>query len=174
MQYFNYDDIVKEAGKLGQILSKTNSMICTAESCTGGLIASALTEIAGSSVWFDRGYVTYTNQAKTEQIGVDAHLLQEHGAVSESVARAMAHGALVRSSSDISLAVTGVAGPSGGSSEKPVGTVWLAWCIRQKNGIILINSKRMLFLGDRKLVRLSTAGFALSEASAFWQQHHLV
>jgi nicotinamide-nucleotide amidase len=102
-------------------------LMATAESCTGGLIAATCTELAGSSAWFDRGFVTYSNQAKTDLLGVDPALIALHGAVSEPVARAMAEGALSRAGVDVAVAVTGIAGPSGGSADKPVGTVWLAW-----------------------------------------------
>ena len=104
-------------------------MLATAESCTGGLIAAACTELAGSSQWFERGFVSYSNAAKTELLGVDAALIARHGAVSEPVVRAMASGALAHAHAQLSLAVTGVAGPSGGSADKPVGTVWFGWCL---------------------------------------------
>lgn len=104
-------------------------MLATAESCTGGLIAAACTELAGSSQWFERGFVSYSNAAKTELLGVDAALIARHGAVSEPVVRAMASGALAHAHAQVSLAVTGVAGPSGGSADKPVGTVWFGWCL---------------------------------------------
>lgn len=167
----NYEAVVSEAYSLGRLLAESEAMIACAESCTGGLIASALTEIGGSSAWFDRGFVTYTNQAKTELVGVSAALLIQHGAVSEPVARAMARGALANSTARLAIAVTGVAGPSGGSVEKPVGTVWLAWALRKSDASILVLSKRMLFAGDRKNIRLSTAGVALLEAKVLWQQH---
>lgn len=104
-------------------------MLATAESCTGGLIAAACTELPGSSQWFERGFVSYSNAAKTELLGVDAALIARHGAVSEPVVRAMASGALAHAHAQLSLAVTGVAGPSGGSADKPVGTVWFGWCL---------------------------------------------
>jgi nicotinamide-nucleotide amidase len=168
-----YDEIVSAALTLGQLLAKSNAMISCAESCTGGLIASALTEIGGSSAWFDRGFVTYTNQAKTALVGVPADLLNIHGAVSEPVVRAMAQGALDHSLARLAIAVTGIAGPSGGSEEKPVGTVWLAWALRKSDATSLVISKRMLFTGARKNIRLLTAGFALTEAAALWQQHQM-
>jgi nicotinamide-nucleotide amidase len=104
--------------------------IATAESCTGGLVAAALTELPGSSLWFDRGFVTYSNLAKEEMLTVTKELLELNGAVSEPIVRAMALGALQHSTADVSLAVTGIAGPSGGSGAKPVGTVWFAWAKR--------------------------------------------
>jgi nicotinamide-nucleotide amidase len=171
--YQNYDAVVTQAHALGLLLAKSKAMICCAESCTGGLIASALTEIGGSSAWFDRGFITYTNQAKTELVGVGAGLLIEHGAVSEPVARAMAQGALLRSTAQLSIAVTGIAGPSGGTEEKPVGTVCFAWALRKQDASILNFSKCLLISGDRKNIRLTTVGFALQEAHLLWQQHQM-
>jgi nicotinamide-nucleotide amidase len=115
------------ARMLGQTLRHKHALCATAESCTGGLVAGAITDIAGSSAWFDRGFVTYTNEAKTDLLGVDAELIREQGAVSESTARAMAEGALVRSRAHLAVAITGIAGPGGGSADKPVGTVCFAW-----------------------------------------------
>ena len=132
-------------------------LMATAESCTGGLIAATCTEVSGSSAWFERGFVTYSNQAKTELLGVDAALIGAHGAVSEPVARAMAEGALARSRAQLAVAVTGVAGPTGGSPDKPVGTVWLAWAIHGGNTQAL----RCQFLGDRAAVRWATVAQAL-------------
>ena len=111
---------------LAQALRERGLRLVTAESCTGGLIAAACTAVAGSSDWFERGFVTYSNEAKAESIGVDAQLIARHGAVSEEVALAMAEGALARSRAQLAVAVTGIAGPGGGSPTKPVGTVWLA------------------------------------------------
>ena len=105
-------------------------MLATAESCTGGMIAAACTDLAGSSQWFDRGFVTYSNEAKTEMLGVPAELIEKHGAVSEEVVRAMAEGAIRHSRAQVSIAVTGIAGPGGGSVEKPVGTVWVGVAIK--------------------------------------------
>jgi nicotinamide-nucleotide amidase len=102
-------------------------MLATAESCTGGLVAGAITDIAGSSGWFERGFVTYSNRAKIEQLGVDPEIIARHGAVSEETVRAMAQGAMAASGAQWTVAVTGVAGPAGGSPGKPVGTVWFAW-----------------------------------------------
>ncbi|GAB3367549.1 MULTISPECIES: CinA family protein [Giesbergeria] len=130
--------------------------LATAESCTGGLIAAACTDLAGSSLWFERGWVSYSNAAKTELLDVPADVLATHGAVSEAVARAMAEGALAHSSAQVSLAVTGVAGPSGGSADKPVGTVWFAWCVAGRT-----HSQRQQFLGERHDVRAATVAHAL-------------
>lgn len=131
--------------------------LATAESCTGGLIAATCTEVSGSSAWFERGFVTYSNEAKTELPGVDAALIDAHGAVSEAVARAMAEGALARSRAQLAVAVTGVAGPTGGSPDKPVGTVWLAWA-RQGGST---QALRCQFPGGRAAVRWATVEQAL-------------
>jgi nicotinamide-nucleotide amidase len=119
--------IATVARMLGQSLRDKRAVCATAESCTGGLVAGAITDVAGSSSWFDRGFVTYTNEAKQELLGVSPQVLREHGAVSEATARAMAEGALARSAGHLAVAVTGIAGPGGGSAEKPVGTVCFAW-----------------------------------------------
>ncbi len=112
---------------IAQLAQCRSAVIATAESCTGGWVAQELTSIAGSSVWFDRGFVTYSNAAKEEMLGVSAEIIKNHGAVSEPVVRAMAEGVLAKSSASISVSISGVAGPGGGSVEKPVGTVWFAW-----------------------------------------------
>uniref|UniRef100_UPI003F876168 CinA family protein n=1 Tax=Alicycliphilus soli TaxID=3228789 RepID=UPI003F876168 len=131
-------------------------MLATAESCTGGLIAAACTDLAGSSQWFERGFVSYSNAAKTELLGVPAALIAQHGAVSEPVARAMAEGAVAHSAARVAVAVTGVAGPTGGSPDKPVGTVWFGWCI---DGVT--HSELRQFAGDRAAVRAQTVRHAL-------------
>lgn len=137
--------------QLADKLRARNRRICTAESCTGGLIAKSLTDLAGSSEWFDRGFVTYSNSAKNEMLGVAADLIENHGAVSEPVARAMATGALQRGASDYAIAVTGVAGPGGGSAEKPVGTVWISVASEATREAHLYQ-----FEGDRAAVREAT------------------
>lgn len=144
--------------RLADVLLKRGAMLATAESCTGGLIAGACTELAGSSAWFDRGFVTYSNEAKVDLLGVDAALIAAHGAVSEPVARAMAEGAVLRSNgrAQVSLAVTGVAGPTGGSVEKPVGTVWFGWSVDGE-----VRTERRRFEGDRAAVREATVRHAL-------------
>ena len=120
------------------------------------MIAAACTDLAGSSAWFERGFVTYSNSAKTEMLGVDAALIDRWGAVSEPVARAMALGAIAHSKAQVSVAVTGVAGPSGGSVDKPVGTVWFSWSVAG-----LVTSECLLFEGDRAAVRAATVRHAL-------------
>jgi len=132
-------------------------MVATAESCTGGLIAATLTEIAGSSTVVDRGFVTYSNEAKTDMLGVLADMINTHGAVSEPVARSMAEGALERSQADMTISVTGVAGPGGGSAEKPVGTVHFG-CARKGQETV---HSHMLFEGmDRARVRAASVAHA--------------
>jgi nicotinamide-nucleotide amidase len=133
-------------------------MLATAESCTGGLIAATLTAIAGSSDVVERGFVTYSNEAKMELLGVPAGLIGEHGAVSEPVARAMAEGALARSRADVAVAVTGVAGPGGGSADKPVGLVWFGLA---QHGAAL-HSERVIFPGDRAAIREATVAHAFT------------
>lgn len=150
---------------LASLLLARGQLLATAESCTGGLIAASCTELAGSSAWFERGFVTYSNEAKTELLGVPAALIAQHGAVSEEVAKAMAAGALAHSRADIAVAVTGVAGPSGGSQAKPVGTVWLAWAERGRGGgldAVAVHAEKMWFPGDRRAVRGATVAHALA------------
>ena len=144
------------AAAVADFLVKNGWALATAESCTGGMIAAACTDLAGSSSWFERGFVTYSNAAKTELLGVDAAWIEQHGAVSETVARAMALGAIAHSKAQVSVAVTGVAGPGGGSDDKPVGTVWFGWSVAG-----LVTSERMLFEGDRAAVRAATVRHAL-------------
>jgi nicotinamide-nucleotide amidase len=131
--------------------------LTTAESCTGGLIAAACTALAGSSDWFECGFVTYSNAAKTEQLGVPALLIAQHGAVSEPVVRAMAEGALARSPADLAVAVTGIAGPGGGSADKPVGLVWIALARRGEAA----RAERLQLGGDRAAVRARTVQIVL-------------
>ncbi len=131
--------------------------IATAESCTGGLIAACLTAIAGSSAVVDRGFVTYSNAAKTAMLGVPAGTIEAVGAVSEAVARAMAEGALSRSCADVAVSVTGVAGPGGGSAAKPVGLVWFGRAIRGGG----VHTEQHVYLGDRAAVRYATVVRAL-------------
>jgi nicotinamide-nucleotide amidase len=147
---------MSDARQLAAALMDRGWMLATAESCTGGMIAAACTELAGSSDWFERGFVTYSDEAKTELLDVDAALIHTHGAVSEVVARAMAFGAVRHSRARVSVAVTGIAGPSGGSKDKPVGTVWFGFMI---DGRLTSEVKR--FDGDRAGVRTATVAHAL-------------
>ena len=139
-------------------------MLATAESCTGGMIAAACTDLAGSSQWFERGFVTYSNEAKTDLLGVPAGLIANHGAVSEPVARAMALGAVAHSRAQVAVAVTGIAGPTGGTADKPVGTVWFGWNV---NGTITTATRR--FDGDRAAVRQQTLAWACARLNALLQ-----
>lgn len=142
---------------LGELLLPSGRMVATAESCTGGMVAGAITDIAGSSNWFDRGFVTYSNQAKMEMLGVSAATLSAHGAVSEATVREMARGAVERSAACLSVAISGVAGPGGGSAERPVGLVWFAWA-ESGDGVQVA---RHLFDGDRVTVRKQATETAL-------------
>jgi nicotinamide-nucleotide amidase len=148
--------VVNDVPQLAQALLGRGWKIATAESCTGGLIAAACTDVAGSSEWFERGFVTYSNEAKTELLGVDAALIEAHGAVSEVVARAMAFGAVRHSHAQVSVAVTGIAGPGGGNKDKPVGTVWFGFMV---DGLLTSETRR--FDGDRAAVREATVRHAL-------------
>ena len=147
---------------LADALRAAGLRIATAESCTGGLIAAACTAVAGSSDWFERGFVTYSNAAKTELLGVGETLLRDHGAVSQPVALAMADGALRRAPVQRSVAVTGIAGPGGAVPGKPVGTVWLALGQRDDTGHIQLSAQRLQLAGDRSAVRQATLVAALT------------
>ena len=151
-------DLLDQAASVLEACRAGGVMVATAESCTGGLIAAVLTEIPGSSDVVDRGFVTYSNEAKQELLGVPADLLATHGAVSEPVARAMAKGALDRSRADVTVAVTGVAGPGGGSADKPVGLVWLA--VARRDGVTVAVERRFGDIG-RAGIRLETVRVAL-------------
>ena len=146
------------ASTLAERLRTLGWHLATAESCTGGMIAAACTDLAGSSDWFDRGFVTYSNVAKSEMLGVESALIARDGAVSESVARAMATGAQREAGVEVAVAVTGVAGPGGGSAAKPVGTVWFAWALPGR-----VWSECRHFAGDRAAVRAQTRDHALAE-----------
>ena len=145
-------------GLAADLMLEKGLFLATAESCTGGMIAAACTDLAGSSAWFERGFVSYSNAAKTELLGVDATLIAQHGAVSEPVARAMAFGAIRHSHAQVSVAVTGVAGPAGGSLDKPVGTVWFAWSVSGS-----LHSEMRRFDGDRASVRQATVHHAIGK-----------
>ncbi len=145
------------AAKVGETLRDRKWLLVTAESCTGGWVSEAVTSIAGSSAWFDRGFVSYSNQAKQDMLGVKPSTLTQYGAVSEQAAIEMAIGALEHSSAQIAVAVTGIAGPEGGSVEKPVGTVWIAWAGED----FLVKTHGYHFQGDRYSVRLQSTQNAL-------------
>jgi nicotinamide-nucleotide amidase len=148
------------AGRVGKHLLATQRRVATAESCTGGWIAKALTDIAGSSQWVVEGFVTYSNEAKIRTLGVPLHILESRGAVSEATARAMAAGALTRAQTQLAVAVTGIAGPGGAVPGKPVGTVWLAWAVQHGKRIEVTTELRH-FRGDRESVRRKTVRAAL-------------
>lgn len=151
------DELTALAARVGAQLKAQGMMLAAAESCTGGWVAQALTAIAGSSDWFERGFVTYSDAAKQEMLGVSAATLAAHGAVSEHTAREMAAGALARSRAQVALSITGIAGPGGGSPQKPVGMVCFAWAGSQ--GALAARTQH--FDGDRESVRRQSVLFAL-------------
>ena len=153
----NEQELTRLAAELGQRLQAQGAQVSTAESCTGGGIAEAITRIPGSSAWFEAGYVTYSNAQKTKQLAVPQQLFSEVGAVSREVVEAMVRGAQAQSGARYAVAVSGVAGPDGGSAEKPVGTVWLAWGDGEQ-----LFSQRRLFPGNRAEVRRQTVEAALA------------
>ena len=147
--------------QIASFLLNNQLKLATAESCTGGMIAAACTDLAGSSAWFERGFVTYSNEAKTQMLGVTASLITQHGAVSEEVVRAMVQGAIAHSRAQVAVAVTGVAGPAGGSAAKPVGTVWFGFATPA--GVV---TEMQRFAGDRAAVRAATVQHALQRLLA--------
>ncbi|MFD1801960.1 nicotinamide-nucleotide amidase [Mixta tenebrionis] len=152
------DDRLKQLSILtGQRLRQRGATVTTAESCTGGWIAKVLTDVAGSSAWFERAFITYSNDAKQQMVGVTAASLQQWGAVSEQVVKEMAAGALKEASADFAVAVSGIAGPDGGSAEKPVGTVWFGFASAAGQVV----AKRHIFQGDRDAVRRQAVAMAL-------------
>lgn len=169
----DWASLVAVAAQLGRLLQAGGARIVTAESCTGGLIAALITESAGSSGWFDRGFVTYSNASKVAQLGVGEHTLFRHGAVSEPVVRQMALGALRASRAQVAIAVSGVAGPTGGSPAKPVGTVCLGWAFdpawaEGDRAAARVFAVSVRFPGDRHSVRMFSARLALRMAQQLW------
>lgn len=160
----NNDPHHKLARALALILVERSWKIALAESCTGGLVSTTLTDLAGSSDWFERGYITYSNEAKSECLDVPIEIIEAFGAVSEQVAKAMADGARRKADVNIAISITGIAGPTGGSVEKPVGTVCFGWSIKQNVGddvkTITITKQ---FSGDRQTVRVQACDYALSK-----------
>lgn len=152
--------------RIAEALCARGQRLACAESCTGGLIAAACTERAGASAWFDRGFVTYSNEAKTAMLDVPPALLATHGAVSEPVACAMAAGALARSDAHWAIAVTGIAGPDGGSAAKPIGTVWLALGWRSADGSTLTQAQCRCFSGERQAIRQAAVVWVLERLAA--------
>lgn len=156
-------ELVELSAAVGAACRRHGLMIATAESCTGGWAAQVITHTAGSSDWFDRGFVTYTNEAKRDMLGVRMNTIETHGAVSLETVSEMAMGALNNSKALISLAISGIAGPAGGSPEKPVGTVCFAWCVRDTAGVVELPScERRVFSGDREGIRRQAVIHALS------------
>lgn len=150
-------DLVALARQLGETLTARRALLAVAESCTGGALAQACTAIPGSSDWFERGFVSYSNLAKREMLGVKTDVLAHYGAVSEQTVRAMAQGALANSRAQCAVAVTGIAGPSGGTPDKPVGTVWFAWAADRQETV----TRKHRFSGDREAVRRQSVAIAL-------------
>jgi nicotinamide-nucleotide amidase len=155
------EDIAHLVTELADALRARGWQLASAESCTGGMIAAACTDLAGSSDWFERGVVSYSNEAKIALLGVPISLLEQHGAVSEPVVRAMAEGMQRSSGADLAVAVTGIAGPAGGTPAKPVGTVWFGFAQRDAAGSVQVDSEHRRFDGDRARVRLATVEHAL-------------
>ena len=151
------DTMTVLANQVGERLLARNWMLVTAESCTGGWVAASITAIAGSSAWFERGFVTYSNESKAEMLGIAPDLIERFGAVSEAVARAMATGALRHSRAQIALSITGVAGPGGGTPDKPVGLVCFGWAVGNLSQVV----ETKIFFGDREAVRRASVIHAL-------------
>ncbi|WP_337154471.1 nicotinamide-nucleotide amidase [Proteus terrae] len=156
----NYDEMTRLSIEVGKVLIEKKSTITTAESCTGGWIAKVITDIAGSSEYYHRGFVTYSNEAKHEMIGVDEQTLLKYGAVSEEVVLQMAKGALITANADFAVSVSGIAGPGGGSEEKPVGLVWFGFAMKTPKGI-QATTKHCIFSGSREQVRADSVIFSL-------------
>ena len=158
--------LLELSSEVGRVLVVKHLKLVTVESCTGGWIGQSLTAVAGSSAWYERGFVTYSNASKIELVGVPRELISRSGAVSEPVVRAMARGALSHSPADLALAVTGIAGPDGGSADKPVGTVWLGWIARTG----MERTEQYLFTGEREAVRCQSVIEALSGLIRFLEE----
>jgi nicotinamide-nucleotide amidase len=165
----NMDDITDLAARVGRALQKKGLLLTVAESCTGGGVGQAITEIAGSSEWFDCGFIAYSNASKTELLDVPAAVIAQHGTVSEEVAAAMAEGALANSNAHVSLSTTGIAGPGGAVPGKPVGTVCFAWS-ETKHQHMHTYTERLVFSGDRHAVRQQTVAHALKGLLRFVEQ----
>ena len=159
----NTPEHTKIIEQIAKWLINNNKLMSVAESCTGGWVAKVLTDLAGSSAWFERGFVTYSNRAKHEMLGVAESTLHKYGAVSEETVSEMAVGALTNSHADFSLSISGIAGPGGGSEDKPVGLVWFAWAERTNEGEKVILSEQQIFAGDRDAVRYQALVHALTQ-----------
>ncbi|HHQ69113.1 MAG TPA: CinA family protein [Halothiobacillaceae bacterium] len=154
------DDIAAKVNLLAESLTSSGKRLVVAESCTGGLLSTCLTDLAGSSDWFEGGWITYSNQAKMRDLGVPASVLEQHGAVSRACVETMAENAVMRAGADYAVAISGIAGPGGGSKRKPVGTVWIAWAYRDEQTIVF--SARFALPGDRAAVRRAAVAIAIS------------
>ena len=152
------EQAIELATKLGKLLIQRQYRITTVESCTGGLLAACLTDVPGASAWFEQSWVTYSNQAKTDRVGVSAETLQRHGAVSEQTVLEMANGARQIADADIAVAISGIAGPDGGTADKPVGTVWIGWSLNDQ----IQDAELAVFAGNRQQVRRAALLAALS------------
>ncbi|HEY2567496.1 MAG TPA: CinA family protein [Candidatus Aquirickettsiella sp.] len=146
-----------DAKKLGDKLKQQHLQLATAESCTGGQLAQTITSVPGASKWFERGFITYSNLSKQEMLGVDASFLSQYGPVSEEIVLAMANGALNKSPANVSIAITGIAGPDGGTEKLPIGTIWTAWI--RKN--VFSKTECQHYSGDRLIIRYAAVEFAL-------------
>jgi nicotinamide-nucleotide amidase len=155
-------DFINCTEKLAALLLKHRQTVAVAESCTGGWIAKVLTDLSGSSAWFERGFVTYSNRSKQDMLGVSESTLQSYGAVSSETVEAMAAGVLQNSMADFSLSVSGIAGPTGGTTEKPVGLVWFAWAAKEHEQSVLLATEKQVFKGDRDAVRHQAVAYALN------------
>lgn len=162
----NIDSLSQLSTEVGRILVGSKFKLSTVESCTGGWIGKVLTDVAGSSSWYECGYVTYSDASKIRLVGVSPKVLRQSGAVSERVAQEMAQCSFAYTGADIALAVTGIAGPGGGTQEKPVGTVWFSWAARTG----ACKTERKVFAGDRKSIREQTVRFALSTLISFLEE----
>lgn len=155
------NEIERSVAQLAELLRGRSLMLATAESCTGGGVAQALTTLVGSSEWFERGFVTYSNRSKSEMLGVDSELIEQHGAVSIEVVEAMARGAIEHSAAQVALAISGIAGPGGGSQAKPVGTVCFGWAENSVINKINIRSELVIFKGNRLEIRWQAVFYSL-------------
>ena len=164
MEASNRTQILELAASVGQLLKAKRLLAVTAESCTGGGVSQAITEIAGSSAWFDCGFVTYSNASKNELLNISEALIAQHGTVSEEIAAAMAEGALANSSADVAVSTTGIAGPDGAVPGKPVGTVCFGWVVNNTT-----HTERLIFHGDRQAVREQTVLHALQGLQRYLQ-----
>ncbi len=160
------ENTIELAERVGRALQSKGWLLATAESCTGGGVGQAITEIAGSSEWFDCGFITYSNASKSELLDVQAALLAQHGAVSEEIAAAMAQGALSNSNAHVTVSTTGIAGPGGAVPGKPVGTICFGWASNDAT-----HTERLVFAGDRRAVREQTVAHALKGLLRFLEQH---